>query len=514
MSSNRSMRTSSANRNYLRAWPGGSRKAAWRCNQPSRYLTGIENLESRLVLSGMGLTNGNAVPDDMVLADSDSYLVVSQARRLPKGLANKLESSYTNVVRELAPIGIVEVETWDSCFEETVSSIKGVRSIIPNVELDWIRETSNITTIENGPDAVINPPNADDDPFFAIQWNLDAVNAPEAWDLGARGKGARVAVLDAGVDLNHPDLAPNLNVALSTTFVPGEPVQYDPVIGGGTFSHGTHVAGIVGAADNAFGVIGVAPEVELMHVKVLSDSGSGGLGGIMAGILYAADQDADVINMSLSGKFTRDGYVVNDVSDPTDDVFLGAKVISELAVAMGRATTYAFQQGTTVISSAGNDAADLNHTNNLIVLPAQSPHVIAVSATKPVGWAIDQSTDLDLPASYTNTGTSAIEFAAPGGDLDRDLLTSVCGVGPVFSLCGVFDLVPSTSFQGFAWSGGTSMAAPHVAGVAALIIGENGGDMHPSQVRGELRSSADDLGKPGKDDFYGHGRVNAESIFD
>lgn len=474
----------------------------------------MEPLESRLVLScAADLAEVDQPINQATLSDSESYLVMSRTNRLPKALANHLRSPLTRVVREMAPVGIVEVETWDACFEESISHLKGVRAVLPNVSLDWIGRPDDFMRIDIALDAVVNPPNADDDPFFALQWNLDAVNAPEAWHAGARGSGARVAVLDGGIDLNHPDLAPNLNVALSTSFVPGESVQYDPLVGGGFFSHGTHVAGIIGAADNAFGVIGVAPEVELVHVKVLSDSGSGSIGGIIAGIIYAADNQADVINMSLSGKFSRDGYVVNDVSDPTDDIFIGAKVVSELAVAMGRATSYAFQQGSTVVSSAGNDAVNLNRTRNLIVLPAQSPHVLAVSATKPVGWAINSATDLDLPASYTNLGTSAIAFAAPGGDLNPALLGSICQVGPVLNLCAVFDLVPSTSFQGFAWSGGTSMAAPHVAGVAALIIGQNGGDLHPAQVHKKLRASAEDLGQAGKDDVYGNGRVQADFDF-
>src|SRR4029450_10815560 len=112
-----------------------------------------------------------------------------------------------------------------------------------------------------------NPPNSGSgDFFFDLQWGHDAIDAPEAWDAGFKGHGARVAVIDTGFDFDHPDLVPNINFSLSRNFVPGEDLGYglpDP------FSHGTHTAGTVAAAENNFGTIGVAPEAELMLLKGL-----------------------------------------------------------------------------------------------------------------------------------------------------------------------------------------------------------------------------------------------------
>ncbi|CAN5397052.1 hypothetical protein BH23CHL1_BH23CHL1_15420 [soil metagenome] len=321
-----------------------------------------------------------------------------------------------------------------------------------------------------------------------------------------------MAVLDDGIDSDHPDIAPNLNVGLSTSFVPNETYEYDSGIPGDPFSHGTHVSGTIAAAQNSFGTIGVAPEAELVMVKVLSSAtGSGSFEGVAAGIVYAANIDADVINMSLGATLPRRGVCETD-PDTGEQICITAREVTELTNMLGRATRYAFRQGTTIIASAGNDANDGNKDKDLLHLPSDSPHVLSISALGPLGWGVDPNTNLDEQAFYTNFGTSVIDFSGPGGNIDFDLLESSqgCTVSGLARPCFVFDLVFSTgSAGGFYWSAGTSMSAPHVSGVAAIVIGDNGGSMKPSQVERELRASADDLGKPGKDFLHGHGRVNA-----
>jgi lantibiotic leader peptide-processing serine protease len=221
---------------------------------------------------------------------------------------------------------------------------------------------------------------------------------------------------------------------------------------------------------------------------------------ILEGIIYATNADADIINMSL-GSYELQGLGV------------GASEISALRIAVGRATTYAFQNGTTVIVSAGNNAVNLDGGGSLKRFMGDLPHTISISATAPIGWALDPSTDLDVFTSYSNYGFSGVEFAAPGGDSAYPGNEN-CLVGGLVRPCWVFDLVFSAAasdgvnfFSG--WAGGTSMAAPHAAGIAALIIGENGGSMNPSQVRAELEARADDLGAAGDDPLYGRGRVSS-----
>jgi lantibiotic leader peptide-processing serine protease len=349
-----------------------------------------------------------------------------------------------------------------------------------------------------------NPPfSGDDDFYFDLQWGHDAVNAPEAWNAGVRGAGVRVAVLDTGFDLDHPDLAPNINLGLSEDMT-GEGLQYtlpDP------FSHGTHTAGTVAAADNAFGTIGVAPEAELVLVKVLGDEGSGTFEWVMSGIVHAADVDADIINMSLGALMYKSGFWTTDGEG--NDVFVTAREVQELRTAMQRVIRYATQQGTLVVASAGNAAIDFDHAADLITLPGSAAGVVTVGATAPVAWATDPGNIfLDNLASYSNFGRSHLDFGAPGGDFvypgNED-----CTVAGLLRPCWVFDLVFSTGNNGWYWSAGTSMAAPHVAGVAALILSEFGGSgsLTPAQLEAELRARADDLGQPGNDPEYGMGRV-------
>jgi len=446
-----------------------------------------------------------------------SYLIIA-TEKLPAKLAEKVSAAGGTLTTAIPEIGVAVASSSDLKFAAKAAKISGVRSVVSDVRVQWITPNyyQEAVEVEYG-----NPPySGDNDTRFDLQWGHDAVDAPEAWNLGFRGEGARVAVLDTGFDTDHPDLAPNINFDLSANFTDEPSLTYALP---DAFSHGSHVAGTIAAADNAFGTIGVAPEAELVLVKVMVDDGWGQWDWLMQGIVYAANVDADVINMSLGGYFARHGYLDDNGTpdDPSDDYWVGANEIAELLVALGRATTYAYQQGTTLIAAAGNDSLDFDHSADWLHVPAGSPHVISIAATAPIGWGVDPTVSLDNSASYSNYGQSAIDFAAPGGDYMYYFVDPVqlCTVAGVTRPCYVFDYVFSTgsslnpAIASYYWGAGTSMAAPHASGVAAIVIGANGGDMPPAQVEAALRASADDLGKPGNDDFYGLGRVNAGNYF-
>jgi subtilisin family serine protease len=339
-----------------------------------------------------------------------------------------------------------------------------------------------------------------DEAFFPLQWNMQAIDAPAAWATGCTGAGVRVAINDGGIYSLHADLAPNLDTACSVSFVPGQPFNNDV----GTFWHGTHVAGIVAAADNGFGVIGVAPEATLIGVKVLHN-GSGSFGAVIGGILYAADPaafglpqcaPADIINMSLGAIFPK-----------------SATGGGQLVGAVAKAVNFATSKGTLVVSAAGNNGIDLRDFPSFTEVPADSGSGLAVSATGPVGFALG-ATNFDRPASYSNFGDGMIWVAGPGGDFVLPG-SDVCAVGPIVNFCWVFDLVLSDcrgssappTFS-FCFAAGTSMATPAVSGVAALIKSSHPG-ISLGALKAKLAQTATDAGPVGHDAFYGHGFVNA-----
>ncbi len=448
-----------------------------------------------------------------------SYVIDFTGTTLPPDIAAQVAAAGGTVTSSLTQIGVAVASSNDPGFVARVAKIKGVTSVDEDVSVQWVSPEQVVDAGDLLEDGSL-PPGAPAaifgaaETFRLVQWVPDAVSAPAAWDLGARGGGARIAIVDGGIHSTHIDIAPNLDVVHSHSFVPGQPFNFDQAIrrstgacdSTDTFWHGTHVAGIAAAPGQNIGTVGIAPDATIIGVKVLH-CGGGFFSWIIQGIVYAATPiseggaGADIINMSLGAIFPRQG-----------------SGLAHLAAVVGKATTYAYQRGALVVAALGNDAVDLDHTANIVFVPAMSPHVVAVSATAPIGWALG-ATNFDQPASYTNFGQSAVDFAAPGGDLELQS-SQVCskpriGPGaPVVQFCSVFDLVfapvrgSGTSTGTYSWAGGTSMAAPVVSGVAALIIGKFG-RIGPAQVEARLRASADDVGKHGNDDFYGKGRVNA-----
>ncbi len=430
---------------------------------------------------------------------AQSYIVVSRSTHISPRLLSQIEAMGGTITRTIDQVGIIVVSSSNPAFPSRIARLRGVDSIAPNVKINAIDPVQPVALTAADYN---NPPNSgDDDFFFDLQWGHDAVDAVEAWENRGRGAGVRVAVLDDGIDSDHPDLAPNLNVDLSTSFVPGETFEYIENWPGDPFSHGTHVAGTIAAADNGYGTIGIAPEAEIFMVKVLSSlTGSGDFDWLLEGIVYAADNGADVINMSLGAAI--DEEEIESLDDALD--------VAALVTSLDRVGRYANMHGATLIAAAGNDGESLDGT--IHHLPSDIPRYLSISATAPIGWAVDPTTDLDVPTFYTNYGHT-IHNAAPGGSIeypgDED-----CTVAGITRPCWVFDLVFSTGSSGsWYWGGGTSMAAPHASGVAAIIIGANGGDMNPGLVKLALKRSADDLGDPGKDAFFGWGRVNANNPY-
>jgi len=300
------------------------------------------------------------------------------------------------------------------------------------------------------------------DPYYndGHQWGPQKIFAPQAWDLCTGASNVVIAVLDWGVDLQHPDLATKMWTnpgEIAGNGIDDDGNGYVDDVYGWDFAnddhdpqddygHGTHVAGIAAAAtDNGVGIAGVAFNSSIMAVKVGDGTtGKAAYSDIAYGLMYAADNGAKVINLSL-GEHAFSSFLEGAVN-------------------------YAWNAGCVVVGAVGN------HNRSDPFYPAAYDNVIGVSAT-------DQS---DVKASWSNYGPH-VAVAAPG-----------------VSIYSTYWNSGST----YAHMGGTSMAAPHMAGIAALLFAQDGTRTNAT-VRAIIEDSADDLGDAGWDQYYGHGRVNA-----
>lgn len=310
------------------------------------------------------------------------------------------------------------------------------------------------------------------DPHLSKQWGLHRIGAPDAWAT-ADGSGVLIAVVDSGVDLTHPDLADKIVSFPDADFVDPEGIceKGKSCIQDGAQDqngHGTHVAGIAAASTgNGIGVAGTAPGAKILPVRVLDAEGAGQTGRLARGIRYAADKKAQVINLSLSYR-TADPDSLTGRLKPVRD-----------------AISYAVARGSIVVVAAGNESMPL------CAEPSASQDVLCVGAT-------DQS---DMRAYYSNgDATQSRNFlVAPGG------AGLTCG-NEIFSTYLRGAQTACSSESGYEGTSGTSMAAPFVSGVAALLV-EQG--LTNSEIVGCLLESAADLGAPGRDPIFGYGRLDA-----
>lgn len=317
------------------------------------------------------------------------------------------------------------------------------------------------------------------DPYRSKQWGLDKIGAEQAWGRST-GTGVLVAVVDTGVDLGHPDLSANLvsypdadMVESAGTCTTKKRVRTCTQDGAQDKNgHGTHVAGIIAAVtNNGVGVAGTAPGAKVLPVRVLDADGSGTADQVAAGIRYATTKKAKVINLSL-------GYLSG-----LDRV---VKIIGELKPVYD-AIDAAWAAGAVVVIAAGND------TFPLCAEPSAHAKAVCVGAT---------GRD-DVRTFYSNLDAtmSSAYLVAPGGEAITcagDILSTYLRTEPQSACAGIA--------RGYEYLAGTSMATPHVAGVAALLAAQGRTN---AQIVDVLKATSDDLGLPGRDPVYGYGRVNA-----
>jgi serine protease len=367
---------------------------------------------------------------------------------------------------------------------ETVRDLRERRDVayaVPN----YIAQASAFVPNDPGFGAPAEWPN--------VQWNfagVASINAPDAWDLAARagapgGRGAIVAVLDTGVAYatrGRFRRAPDLSKATFTKgydFVAGDPYPNDEN------GHGTHVAGTIAeATNNGQGVTGLAYGAKIMPLRVLDSHGAGDAVAISRAIRYAASHKANVINMSLE--------------------FDSSVTLSQIPE-IRSAVRFAIRKGAVITAAAGNEA------DTAVAYPARTAGVISVAAT----------TEHLCQADYSNSGTG-LDVSAPGGGSDAPNLDNPTDLQNCHPGTGGRDIFQQTFTRSVRTFGlpsgfqGTSMASPHVAATAALIIATRrlGPRPSPQAVEQRLKQTARDLGPPGLDNRYGAGLIDAAAAID
>ncbi|MBO1335181.1 S8 family serine peptidase [Streptomyces sp. VRA16 Mangrove soil] len=402
-------------------------------------------------------------------------------------------------------IGVIVVHSKNPDFARTIRAVRGVESAgatrtapLAAQSSDDVATQRTLTADEAEKAAAEAAPGQD--PLEPLQWDLPAIKADQAHEKSLGSPKVTVGVLDSGVDDTHPDIAPNFDKNASANCLGGVPVQKDdawrPVAG--ESDHGMHVAGTIAAAKNGVGVTGVAPGVKVASLKVAEPAtGMYYTEAVVCGFMFAADHGVDVTNSS----YYTDPWLFNCKTDADQKA---------LVTAVTRATQYAEHKGVVNVAAAGNAKTDLAQdeivddsspddttpvtrtikTKDCFDIPSQLPGVVTVSATGAKG----------IKSSYSNWGKGVIDIAAPGGDS-----TAYQTPAPPATSGLILSTLPGGRYG---YKAGTSMASPHVAGVAALIR-----STHPhataGQVKALLYAEADATPCTDPYDIDGDGKVDA-----
>jgi len=463
---------------------------------------------------------------------SQTYIVLYKTQSVSSDAAAAVTKAGGSIVATYPQIGVVVATSSDASFRANVTrdSRVGGAAVTSRFATSLDVDSAADTTATPLPDSA---PATDGDSLSGLQWDMAQIHTHEAHAITGGSPSVVVGDIDTGLDYTHPDLAANVDFAKSASCVSGV-ANTSPAAWMDDNGHGTHTAGTIAAASNGIGIVGVAPNVKIAGIKAGNADGFFFPEAVVCAFMWAGSNHVQVTNNS----YFADPWLFNCRNDAEQRAIWTAE---------RRAISYAQRQGVVVVAAEGNQADDLAHptqdatspddtnpvlrtiANDCAVVPTEVPGVVGVSATGNLGFK----------SFYSSYGVGSVDVTAPGGDsiLQR---TAAAANGRVLSTwpatlvagCAASRRVVDPSGALYCYAQGTSMASPHAAGVAALIMSQ--GITAPGAVSAALANSADPVGCPdtamyaffpavdngapqvcqggaAHNSFYGHGQINALS---
>jgi subtilisin family serine protease len=484
-----------------------------------------------LLIAAVCITGPIAVPAGAGPTGAErTYLVLYSQLATPANASTAISDAGGELVAAYPEIGVAVARSTDTTFRSKMLRASGV-SGVGATDTAAVHLDDEITAAD-GSEQAVAPAATTGDNLSGLQWDMDQIRAPEAHDVTPGSSSVLVGDIDTGLDYTHPDLAPNVDFANSASCVGGV-ANTDPAAWNDDNGHGTHTAGTIAAAANGVGIVGVAPDVRIAGIKAGNTAGFFYPEAVVCAFMWAGSHHMQVTNNS----YFADPWLFNCRNDAEQRAIWKAEQ---------RAISYAQQQGVLVVAAEGNENKDLSKrnvdtlspddqppppprdvTNACVIVPVEVPGVVGVTADG----------NLRQKAYYSSYGVGTADLVAPGGDR-RFQVTAAAPNGRVLSTypaalnpggpLSVTDCSVSPCAV-YVYLQGTSMASPHVAGVAALVMSQ--GVRAPGSVTAILQSTANPIpcppnpfnpgppfsfqatctGGPSYNGFYGHGEVDALS---
>jgi subtilisin family serine protease len=444
---------------------------------------------------------------------TQTYVVLYKTYNVSSSAATAIADAGGTLVASYNKIGVVIARSDNELFRDNLLLDTRVEGVAATTNFG-VQLTDEFEVVDSADVEQSAAADGWGDPSSGLQWDMVQIHVPEAHAINSGSPSIVVGDIDTGIQYTHPDLAANVDFANSVSCVSGVP-DTNPDAWNDDNGHGTHTAGTIAAAANGVGIVGVAPNVKIAAIKAGNSDGYFFPEAVICAFMWAGDHQIDVTNNS----YYADPWLFNCRNDAEQRAIWKAEQ---------RAIRYAMSQGVVVVAAQGNENIDLSKqnfddtspdyppgnevdrevTNACVVIPVEIPGVIGVTANG----------NLMQKSYYSSYGIGVVQVVAPGGD-SRYQRTPAATRGTVYST------YPPNRY---AYAQGTSMASPHAAGVAALIMSQYG-DMPQGRVQAFLTSTADPQACPenpfdpsgtgrylaiceggiGYNGFYGHGQVNA-----